>query len=149
MNRLNVEILVGIFVVAGFLCFAWLSVNLGGVRLFGDDSYRVTARFGSISGLKDGGTVEIAGVKVGTVEAIRLDQGYYEAVVEMSVRNGVDLPEDSIASIRTAGIIGDRYIDISPGGSTEMVPAGGEITETESAINIEQLVSKYIFEKKE
>ena len=147
MQKFNVETAVGLFLVVGFLCFAWLSIRLGEVELFGSDSYTVTARFGSISGLKEGAVVEIAGVQVGKVAKVRLDPEYYEAVVSMEIQKGLVLQEDSIASIRTAGIIGDRYVKISPGGSPEAIKPGGEITETESAINLEELVSKYIFEK--
>lgn len=148
MQRINIESAVGIFLVAGFACFAWLSVKLGDVNLFGKKTYAVTAEFGSVSGLKEGAIVEIAGVKVGTVEAIELGRKNYEAVVRMDIGKDVSLPEDSIASIRTSGIIGDRYVDISPGGALENIPPGGKILETESAINLEELVSKYIFESK-
>ncbi len=148
MSRLNVEVAVGLFLVAGFLCFAYLSVKLGEVSLWRNDSYTVVAHFGSVSGLKDGAVVEIAGVKVGTVSAIRLDGEDYEARVELAIDHNVKLQDDAIASIRTAGIIGDRYVDITPGGAEEYVAPGGELTETESAINLETLVSKYIFEKK-
>jgi len=146
MRKFNIEILVGLFVVAGFLCFAWLSIRLGDVGIFDPPTYRVTAEFGSISGLKPGATVEIAGVQVGKVTNIELDAKSYEARVEMTIQKGVALQEDSIASIRTAGIIGDRYIDIAPGGADELIGPGGRIFETESAINLEELVSKYIFE---
>lgn len=147
MNRLNIEVGVGIFMVIGFICFAYLSIRLGDVHPLGDDTYPVFARFNSISGLKEGASVEIAGVKVGKVSRIRLDQEYYEALVEMALDNGVKLQEDSIASIRTSGIIGDKFIKISPGGSDEFIEPGGDIEETESAISLEELVSKYIFEK--
>ncbi|NJC88768.1 MAG: outer membrane lipid asymmetry maintenance protein MlaD [Desulfuromonas sp.] len=147
MRKLNLEILVGLFMIAGFLCFAWLSVKLGDVNLFGPPTYSVTANFGSVSGLKPGAIVEIAGVRVGKVADIRFDPEKYEAKVELEVERGVKLQEDSIASIRTAGIIGDRYVDISPGGSEKLIGPGGRIVETESAINLEELVSKYIFEK--
>ena len=146
MRRFNVEIMVGLFVVAGFLCFAWLSVKLGDVGIFDPPTYAVTAEFGSVSGLKPGAIVEIAGVQVGKVTQILLNAKRYEAQVEMTIRKGVALQEDSIASIRTAGIIGDRYVDISPGGSEKLIAPGGRIRETESAINLEELVSKYIFE---
>jgi phospholipid/cholesterol/gamma-HCH transport system substrate-binding protein len=148
MNRLNIEVAVGVFLVAGFLCFAWLSVKLGHVDLFGGDDYSVKANFGSVSGLKEGAPVEIAGVKIGKVSSIRLGDKTYEAEVELTLNKEVKLQEDSIASIRTAGIIGDRYISISPGGSDQLINPGGVIFETESAINIEELVSKYVFEKK-
>lgn len=148
MNRLNVEVAVGIFLVAGFLCFAWLSVRLGHVDLFGGNEYPVMANFNSVSGLKEGAAVEIAGVKIGKVSHIRLDDKSYEAEVELTLDREVKLQEDSIASIRTAGIIGDRYVSISPGGSDLLIEPGGVIFETESAINLEELVSKYMFEKK-
>lgn len=148
MKRISVEAAVGLFLVAGFLCFAYLSVRLGDVSLFGDKSYPVMARFNSISGLKEGGVVEIAGVKIGKVARITLNPETYQAHVEMGIDHGVLLQEDSIASIRTSGIIGDKYVNISPGGSLETIKPGGRIVETESAINLEEMVSKYIFEKK-
>jgi len=148
MRKLNLEIAVGLFMVAGFLCFAWLSVKLGDVDLFGPPTYSIVANFGSVSGLKPGAIVEVAGVPVGKVAAIHLDARKYEAKVELDIDRGVSLQDDSIASIRTAGIIGDRYVDISPGGSDKLIGPGGHLVETESAINLEELVSKYIFEKK-
>jgi phospholipid/cholesterol/gamma-HCH transport system substrate-binding protein len=148
MKRFNIEIAVGIFLVAGFICFAYLSVKLGDVRIFGEKTYRLSARFHSVSGLKVGDVVEMAGVKIGTVKRINLDPEDYEAVVQLELRQDVRLQEDSIASIHTAGIIGSKYVDITPGGMEEIIQPGGEIFETESAINLEKLVSKYIFEKK-
>lgn len=147
MKKRNVEVTVGLFLVIGFLCFVYLSVKLGDVHLFGEPTYRLTARFYSVSGLKQGDLVEMAGVQIGTVKQIELDPERYEAVVHFEVQNKVRLQEDSIASIRTAGIIGSKYIDISPGGLEDYVEPGGELFETESAINLEKLVSKYIFEK--
>jgi len=146
LKKINIEIAVGIFMVLGFLCFAYISVRLGDVGLFSDNTYRVHARFISISGLKAGGSVEIAGVAVGKVSQVRLDPDNYEAEVELAINKSVKLQDDCIASVRTAGIIGDRYVNITPGGSDEFIEDGGEILETESAINLEELVSKYIFE---
>jgi phospholipid/cholesterol/gamma-HCH transport system substrate-binding protein len=148
MKKFNVEMAVGLFLVLGFLCFAYISVKLGNVNLFGDPTYPVKARFSSVSGLQVGANVEIAGVKVGRVGTIKLDAEEYEAVVGLEVNNEVQLQDDSIASIRSAGIIGDKYVSILPGGSTDFIEPGGELLETESAINIEELISKYIFEKK-
>jgi phospholipid/cholesterol/gamma-HCH transport system substrate-binding protein len=148
MKRFNLEIAVGLFMVVGFVCFAWLSIRLGDVSFFSHRTYAIHAAFGSVSGLKPGATIEIAGVPIGKVAKITLDQESYQAQVEMEINRDVKLQEDSIASIRTAGIIGDRYVDISPGGSPELIKPDGVITETESAINLEELVSKYIFEKK-
>jgi phospholipid/cholesterol/gamma-HCH transport system substrate-binding protein len=147
VKRFNVETAVGIFMIAGFLSFVWLAVNLGDVDFFGEETYAVKARFVSASGLKEGATVEIAGVTVGKVTAIDLDRDDYEAVVHMNIDRDIELQEDVIASIRTAGIIGDRYVSLMPGGAEENIGPGGEIFETESAINLEELVSKYIFEK--
>jgi phospholipid/cholesterol/gamma-HCH transport system substrate-binding protein len=147
MKRFKVETAVGLFLVAGFICFAYLSVKLGDVNFFGDNTYQVVASFNSISGLKEGASVEIAGVQIGKVAKVFLDTENYEAQVELAINKGVEIQEDSIASVRTAGIIGDKYINISPGGSPLNIEPGGEIIETESAINLEELVSKYIFEK--
>jgi phospholipid/cholesterol/gamma-HCH transport system substrate-binding protein len=147
MKRFKIETAVGLFLVAGFICFAYLSVKLGDLNLLGDKTYQVVASFNSISGLKEGASVEIAGVQVGKVSKVSLDTKNYEAQVELAINNGVEIQEDSIASVRTAGIIGDKYISISPGGSPQNIGPGGEIIETESAINLEELVSKYIFEK--
>ncbi len=149
MRKLNVELIVGLFMIVGFLGFAYLSIKLGDVDLFGDSrSYPLQARFNSISGLKEGAFVEIAGVKVGKVAQIRLDKEDYEAVVTLVIDREVPVQEDSIASIRTAGIIGDRYVNITPGGADDYLQPGAEIEETESAISLEELVSKYIFEGK-
>lgn len=147
MKRINIEVAVGIFMVIGFLCFAWLSVRLGDVGLFAEDTYSVEARFDSVSGLKVGAVVEISGVHVGKVVSVRLDQDDYQAVIEMEIEKGVALQEDSIASVRTSGIIGDKFVKISPGGMDELIEDGGEIEETESSISLEELVSKYIFEQ--
>lgn len=146
MKKINIETGVGIFIVIGVLCLTYLSVKLGDVSLFGTKQYVVKARFANISGLKEGAVVEIAGVTVGKVARIHLDN--YEAFVEMLIDPGVEIPSDAIASIRTQGIIGDKYIKIQPGGSDEYIRSDEEILETESAIELEELVSKYIFEKK-
>ena len=148
MKRFNLEIVVGLFMLIGFASFAYLSVKLGDVSLFGSNNYHVEACFGSVAGLKLGAGVQIAGVNVGKVSSIALDPQSYDALVQLEIHREIELQEDTIASIRTAGIIGDRYISILPGGSPMLIEDGGEILETESAINLEELVSKYIFEKK-
>jgi len=145
MKKLNIETGVGIFIIIGLLSISYLSVKLGDVSFFGTKQYSVTAHFTNISGLREGAAVEIAGVTIGKISKIRLDD--YEASVELLIDPGVKIQEDSIASIRTQGIIGDKYIKISLGGADEYIKPGGEFIETESAISIEELVSKYIFEK--
>jgi len=149
MKRFNVEVGVGIFMVVGFLAFTYLAVRLGDLPWLQQSTYPITADFTSVSGLKVGAPVETAGVPIGRVAGIDLDPQSFDATVRLAIDAVVKLPEDSIASIRTAGIIGDRYVDIAPGGAEEVLAAGGKIEETEAAINLEQLVSKYIFEKKE
>ena len=146
MNKMNLEMIVGLFLLAGFASFSWLAVKMGDIRFFMEDSYPVSARFISISGLKEGALIELAGVKIGKVTNIELDADEYEAVVRMNISKDVRLQDDSIASIRTAGIIGDRYIKLTPGGSEDYLGPGDEIEETESAISLEELVSKYIFD---
>ncbi len=148
MNRMNVEMVVGVFLLAGFISFSWLAVKMGDINPFKNETYPVTARFTSISGLKEGSTIELAGVIVGKVNTIELDTGDYEAVVHLDVDKTVELQDDTIASIRTSGIIGDKYIKLTPGGSDIILEAGGEIEETEPSISLEELVSKYIFDSK-
>jgi len=145
MNKINIETGVGIFLIAGFLSLGYLSTRLGDVDLFGTEQYTVQARFASVSGLREGAAVEVAGVPIGKVSKIHLDD--YEAMVELQIDPEIKLQDDSIASIRTQGIIGDKYVKIKIGGSDEYIEKGGEILETESAIELEELVSKYIFEK--
>ena len=116
--------------------------------MFNNDEYIVKARFTSASGLREGAYVELAGVTVGKVKRITFDPEEYLAVVDMSLPKIINVPEDSTASIRTAGIIGDKFIKISPGGSETNLGNEEEIVETEPSINLEELISKYIFESK-
>jgi phospholipid/cholesterol/gamma-HCH transport system substrate-binding protein len=145
---MNVEMVVGVFLLAGFISFSWLAVKMGDINPFESETYPVTARFTSISGLKQGSTIELAGVIVGKVNNIELDTGDYEAVVHLDIDKTVELQDDTIASIRTSGIIGDKYIKLTPGGSDIILEAGDEIEETEPAISLEELISKYIFDSK-
>jgi phospholipid/cholesterol/gamma-HCH transport system substrate-binding protein len=142
MNRLNVETAVGIFVLLGIACMAWLSVKLGKLDIVGGDHVPVHAEFASVSGLKRGASVEIAGVEVGKVDAITL-RGY-QADVLMRIRGGVRLQEDTIASIRTRGLIGDKFVSLSPGASDRTIPPDGKIRETESAVDLEGLLGEFI-----
>lgn len=142
MQRLNIETAVGLFVLLGICSLAWLSVKLGKLEIVGGDYVSVHAEFASVSGLKQGVSVEIAGVDVGKVESITLND--YKADVLMKVRTGVRLPEDTIASIRTRGLIGDKYVSLSPGASDRMIPPNGKIRDTESAVDMEQLIGEFI-----
>jgi phospholipid/cholesterol/gamma-HCH transport system substrate-binding protein len=142
MTRLNIETAVGLFVLLGIACLAWLSIKLGKLEIVGGDYVPVHAEFASVSGLKKGVSVEIAGVDVGKVESITLDD--YSADVLMKIRTGIRLPEDTIASIRTRGLIGDKYVSLSPGASNRMIPPNGKIRDTESAVDMEQLIGEFI-----
>ena len=145
MDRSRVNIAVGIFVVLGILGLAYLSIKLGKVSFLGGGGYVVTADFPSVGGLKAGSTVEIAGVEVGRVDSIGLSD--YQARVVLRIERGVQLQEDSIASIKTKGLIGEKYIRISPGGSDKVIPPGGRLREVEAPVDFEELLSKYIFGK--
>ena len=145
-ERQHTELLVGLFMLAGIIAITFLALRLGDIGLFNNDEYIIKARFTSASGLREGAYVELAGVTVGKVKKITFDPEEYLAVVDMSLPKMINVPEDSTASIRTAGIIGDKFIKISPGGSETILEHEEEIVETEPSINLEELISKYIFE---
>jgi phospholipid/cholesterol/gamma-HCH transport system substrate-binding protein len=145
MRRSALDLGVGIFVLIGLLALGWLSVNLGRVNLLGSRGYEISADFPSVGGLKAGSTIEIAGVEIGRVDRILLQD--YQARVVMTIQPGVKLQEDSIASIKTKGLIGERYVRIAPGGSDKLIPPNGRIREVEPPVDIEELLSKYIFGK--
>jgi phospholipid/cholesterol/gamma-HCH transport system substrate-binding protein len=144
VKKTSIETSVGIFVLLGLICVGYLTIKLGKMELVGDNNYPVYAKFQSVSGLKKGSHVEMAGVKIGTIDSITLDKDN-KAIVKMKIDNGLVLTDDAIASVKTAGIIGDKYIKISPGGSDTLLKPGETITETESALDIEELISKYVF----
>ena len=146
MNRATVETVVGIFVLIGLICVGYLTIKLGQMDILGKSShYPVFARFQDASGLKLGAPVEMAGVPIGKVEEIVLDHEREMAKVMMLIKKDVELTDDTIAAIKTSGLIGDRYVKLIPGGSPMTIEPGGVITETESAVDIESLISKYVF----
>ena len=145
MKKISVEFIVGLFLIIGFGAVTYLSVVISGVSSFESSGYRLMAKFENSSGLKRGAAIEIAGVKVGRVESIELDAETQESLTWLVIDKEVEIQDDAIASIRTAGIIGDKYIKISTGAGDLLVD-GDEIIETEPAISIEELISKYIFE---
>ncbi|MBF0164510.1 MAG: outer membrane lipid asymmetry maintenance protein MlaD [Magnetococcales bacterium] len=144
MRSARLEFSVGIFVLAGLIALAWLSVRLARMELVGSGHVPIFAQFTSVAGLKPGATVEIAGVNVGRVDSIELNTGDFEARIRMMIQPEVAIQEDAIASVRTKGLIGDRYIIISPGASTKNLAANGVIRQTEPAINFEELISQFI-----
>ncbi|MBE9520773.1 MAG: outer membrane lipid asymmetry maintenance protein MlaD [Proteobacteria bacterium] len=146
MKKINTELVVGIFMIAGFLAFVYLSTQMGEFSVFSlERNYRVVAEFDNVTGLKVGAGIEIAGVNVGKVSSITLGEDDL-ARVTMLVNREVKITNDAIASIRTQGLIGDKYIKITRGADEEMLQDGEVIFDTESSIDIEELVSKYIFE---
>lgn len=142
MERTQLELVVGIFVLIGLVCLGYLSIKLGKLEIVGGNTYEVEAEFDSASGLKTGATVEIAGVEVGRVKGIRLNGD--RALVALAIRDDVKLYSDTIASIKTRGIIGEKYMALSPGGSGEVLNPGDRIRDTESGIDLEELVSQFI-----
>ncbi len=145
MKKYSQETLVGIFVLIGILCVGYLTVKLGKMELIGGDFYNLVAKFDSVAGLKSDSSVQMAGVEIGRVTKIVLDTNDFVAVVTMKIHKDVPIQEDAIASVKTSGLIGDKYISIQPGGSDEILKPGDVITETESAVDIESLISKYVF----
>ncbi len=142
MQRNKLELTVGIFVAVGILCLAYLSIRLGRLEIVGNPGYTVQALFESASGLKPGAPVEIAGVQVGRVKSIGLKQD--RAVVALTIENGLRLYRDSMASIKTRGIIGDKYVALSPGGSSDELKPGDTIRDTESGLDLEQVIGQFI-----
>ena len=145
MKKYSIETVVGIFVVAGLLCVGYMTVKLGKVSLLGDEYYSLYANFASVSGLRVGNPIEIEGIEVGRVGRLSIDQKKQMAVVELKLRKDIKVYDDAGASVRTAGLIGDRFIKIDPGGAGEILKPGGVITETTSPVDIEDLISKYAF----
>jgi phospholipid/cholesterol/gamma-HCH transport system substrate-binding protein len=145
MKRANEEIAVGIFVLVGIACLIYLAIHLGEAELF-SRGYKVTADFDNISGLKVGASVEVAGVDVGRVEKISITPDDRARLV-LKLEPNLVLKSDTIASIRTKGIIGDKFVKLSMGSSEKTIPPGGKIHDTESAVELEELIAKFIHGK--
>jgi phospholipid/cholesterol/gamma-HCH transport system substrate-binding protein len=137
------EIVAGAFLILGLALLGYLSISIGGLTLLSADSYHVRARFSNVGDLKGRAPVKVAGVTVGKVQAIRLANFYGE--VDLAIDRKVVLPKDTIASIATAGLLGDAYVSLSPGGSEANLGDGDQISHTEPALNMADLVGKYAF----
>lgn len=142
MNHSRTDLLVGIFVLAGIICLGYLAIRLGKLELFGNSGYVVYADFASVAGLKLGDPAEIAGVKVGKVESLNLAGD--RARVAIRLEPQVVLQDDVIASVRARGLIGDKFILITPGASDKTIAPGGKIRETESPPDITDLIGKVV-----
>jgi phospholipid/cholesterol/gamma-HCH transport system substrate-binding protein len=145
MKQHSLEMIVGLFMVAGFLAFGYLALQLGEVSwLTRGRTYTLLAEFDNVSGVKKGSTIQVAGVVVGAVDEVALSPDKV-ALVHLRLDKGIQVPIDSIASVKSQGIIGDKYIQISLGGDPDVLKEQGMITETESAVDIESLISKFAF----
>ncbi len=142
MKKAYLEFTVGLFVAIGIGCLAWLSIHLAGKELFAGKGYEVQAAFSNGSGLRRGTPVVIAGVDIGCVESVGLAD--YEAKVRMKIQHGIVLQNDTIASIKSKGLIGEKYIELTPGAADSQIKPGGVIRETQSALDMEALIGKYI-----
>ena len=145
MKRFDLELAVGIFIIAGGIALSYLSIRLGNLEVVGKKGYDLYAIFSNTGGLKDGSSIEIAGVGVGKVKSVSLDK--YQARVVMNLKDEVKIQEDAIASVKTRGLIGEKYIEITPGGSDKMLAPGERIRETQPAVDIEGVISKFVFGK--
>jgi phospholipid/cholesterol/gamma-HCH transport system substrate-binding protein len=145
MARINTEVVVGFFLLLGLLALGYVAVKLGKMEVVGSSGYTLQATFSNVAGLRVGTSVEIAGVDIGWVEGIHLKN--YQAVVAFRIKDGIQLPEDSIASIRTKGLIGEQFVKISPGGAEKNLLPGEEIKETEPPVDIMDLIANYAFGK--
>jgi len=143
--KMDKELAAGFFLLIGIFSLTYISVKLGRLEVLGNRGYSLHAEFENAGGIKPGSEVEIAGVKVGQIKNIRLVD--YQALIEFTINEDVAIQEDAIASIKTKGLIGEKYIQITPGGSERILPHGAKIRETESAIDIEEIIAKYVFGK--
>ena len=137
------ELAVGLFLIVGIICLGYLSIKLGKMEVFGGEGYEIHAIFSDTGGLRTGSSVEIAGVEVGRVRKITLED--YQANIMIHFSQDLEIQEDAIASIKTKGLIGEKYIEISPGGAEEMIQPGGTIHDTQPAVDMEELISKFVF----
>lgn len=148
MERTTLDLWVGIFVVAGIAALVMLAMKVGNLGTYNvSDAYQVQAYFTNIGGLKPKASIKSAGVLVGRVTGITLDTERYEAKVEMSLDSRYQFPKDTFANILTSGLLGEQYIGLMPGGDSEMLKNGGIIKKTQSAVVLEDLIGKYIYNK--
>jgi len=145
MKKFGMETGVGVFMLIGLLCIGYLTIKLGEFELFGAGTYELHARFTSAAGLNRGSVVEMAGVQIGKVEGINLHPQDLVAIVTLRIDSAVPIFDDSVASIKTRGLIGDKYIDIAPGGSDFELGPGETIVDTIPALDIEKLIGRFAF----
>ena len=145
MKKYSMETLVGVFMLICIACVAYLTLKLGDVSVLGDKSYPLFAKFTSVSGLKVGSSVEMVGMQIGRVSGFSMDQKDMVAVVELRIDKGVKVYDDAVASVKSNGLLGDKFIKLDAGGGGKLLPPKGTITETEPPVDLIELISKYAF----
>lgn len=138
----KIKITVGLFVLIGMVSIYFLAFRVGQDRLIGEKTYQLTAIFNNLSGVSKNGRVEIAGVRVGSVASIELNKEF-QAIAQLDIYQGINLDDDTMASVKTSGLIGDRFIELIPGGSGIFLESGDFIIDTQSALDLESLISKF------
>jgi phospholipid/cholesterol/gamma-HCH transport system substrate-binding protein len=147
MKNLKLEFFVGVFFIVGLLALIYMSVELTRFEMKTKGGYTVKTTFENAGGLKVGSNVEIAGVPIGIVKQIELRE--YKAVVTLHIIQKVQIPDDSMVAIKTKGLLGEKYVEVSPGASETPLKSGSEIMDTQSPIDFEKALGKYIFGKVE
>lgn len=145
MKNTKLELSVGIFVILGIAAIAYMAIKLGNGSMVGGDTYLIETRFANAGGIHAGSSVLMSGVTVGRVEGVRMEPSDYSAIVTLRLLFGLRLPTDSMASVKTSGLIGDKYVALSPGAEEEYLKPGERITMTESAVDLESLIGKMAF----
>lgn len=149
MKQKTIEIAVGIFVLLGLAAVAYMTIKLGSGELLGRDTYVIEARFANAGGMGKGSSVLLAGVPVGRVEDVRVDPSDFSAIATLRLLKQVRLPSDTMASIKTSGLIGDKFVALAPGADEDEIGDGFRLTLTESAVDLESLIGKMAFGKVE
>ena len=148
MAKKSTEAMVGVFVLLGIVALVFLALKAANLASFSTaPTYKLTARFDNIGGLKVRAPVRSAGVAIGRVTAIQLDAKTYQGLVTLEINQGVEFPKDSSAQILTSGLLGDQYVGIEPGSDDKILVAGDRITRTQSAVVLENLIGQLIFNK--
>lgn len=145
MKKNVYESIAGMFVFVGLIVLVYMTLNLGDVSVFEDNTIVLTARFNSVSGLRAGNPIEMYGIEIGKVDTLDIDKDVQRAIVTMKIQNRAEIYSDAIASIKTAGLIGDKFINIDPGGAGQRLNHGDVIINTESPLDITDLIGKYAF----
>jgi len=145
MKHSKLELMTGLFVLLGLAAFAYLTIKLGTGSILGGNTYTVESRFANAGGIHPGCSVLLSGVTVGRVESVRMDPSDYSAIVTLRLTSLLKLPSDSMASVKTSGLIGDKFIALSPGAEESLLKTGDRITLTESAVDLESLIGKMAF----